>query len=74
MTCHTYLANEGQISYTVSVERIIGLTMCKVLFLKILTLTFADLYYAHVRKIPASPYIFAFEMVETVNEATFPVR
>ena len=48
--------------------------MCKVLFLKILTLTFADLYYAHVRKIPGSPYIFAFETVETVNEAIFPVR
>ena len=34
---HIPIANGGQISCTLSLERIIGLTMCKVLFLKILT-------------------------------------
>ena len=33
----TKKCKNAKISYTVSVERIIGLTMCKVLFLKILT-------------------------------------
>ena len=66
MTCHTYLANGSQISYTPSVECIVGFTTCKIF-------TFcsknSDLPHAHGRKIPG---IFAFETVETGNEATFP--